>query len=333
LIIPARDEEKNLARLFTSINELSIQPSEIIVVDDHSTDRTADVARAAGATVHPAPPLPAGWRGKTWACWHGAQKATGNTLLFLDADTLLQPQAIQRIQQAYEGRKVLSLGPWHAVEQPYEQLSAVFNLMMFMGMGSFSLFGSPDDPRGLFGPFLLIDRDVYFDVGGHEAVRGEILEHMTLCQRLRERNIPMRCLGGRDTVHFRMYPDGFSSLVEGWTKAFAAGASKTEPMTLMLTVAWMTGGMLAFIFTLLDPIYLITYGAYVISFYRMLGPIGRFSIWSCIFYPGLLVAFFIIFGRSALRRRRGDSVTWKGRTIDTAAGGESSSRVQVSVLG
>ncbi|MEM6671413.1 MAG: glycosyltransferase family 2 protein [Planctomycetota bacterium] len=325
LVVPARNEEANLRRLLASTDAQTLPFHEVIVVDDASTDRTADVAREGGAAVHSAPPLPEGWRGKAWACQHGARVSTGDALLFLDADTTLRSNAHERIQSAYAAgeRGAVSLGPYHDVERPYEELSAIFNLMTFMGLGAFSAFGSPDDPRGLFGPFLLIDRDAYEGVGGHEAVRGEILEHMTLCGLLRERGVRMWCGGGRGVVHTRMYPDGLASLIEGWTKAFAAGASKTETGTLVMTVLWMTGGMLAFLLTalspwisFLSPWFPLTYVAYAVSVYAMLRRIGRFSVWSSALYPLLMVAFFVIFFRSALLRRTGGQVTWKDRSID-----------------
>ena len=330
LIVPARNEEANLERLLATVAAQSLPFQEVLVVDDASTDRTADVARGHGATVHAAPELPEGWRGKAWACQHGANVSTGGAMLFLDADTTLTPDAHERIQAAYAvgERRAVSLGPYHDVERPYEELAASFNLMTFMGLGAFSLFGSPDDPRGLFGPFLLIDRAAYDEAGGHEAVRGEILEHMTMCGLLRERGVRMWCGGGRGVVHTRMYPDGPASLVEGWTKAFAAGASKTEPGTLFLTVLWMTGGMLAFFLpafspwlSFLSPWLGLAYLAYAVTTLVLLRRIGRFAVWSSALYPVLMVAFFVIFSRSARLRRSGGQVTWKDRSIDAGQPG------------
>ena len=87
IIIPARNEETNLPTLLRSLTAQSVRPLEILVVDDASTDRTPGIARQNGAQVIPSLPLPAGWRGKTWACHQGAQHASGQLLLFLDADT------------------------------------------------------------------------------------------------------------------------------------------------------------------------------------------------------------------------------------------------------
>jgi len=82
VIIPARNEEHNLPALLRSLAVQPAKPREIIVVDDGSMDRTAEIARQHGATVIASQPLPEGWRGKTWACHQGAQAASGEMLSF-----------------------------------------------------------------------------------------------------------------------------------------------------------------------------------------------------------------------------------------------------------
>lgn len=324
IIIPARNEEKNLERLLGAIRADARQPFELLVVDDGSEDGTADVARRFGATVVEPGDLPEGWRGKAWACHRGAESAKGEVLLFLDADTWFLPGALVRIMREYRTRGVraLSLGPWHETQAPYEQLSAVFNLMTFMGLGAFGVWDSVEKPKGLFGPFLLIDREVYWKVGGHEAVKGEILEHMSLAPRLASERVPMACLGGRRTVHFQMYPEGLAGLVEGWTKAFAAGASKTPPVRMAMVVFWIIGSMVAFFLLLFSPWFgpggitpVIVYSAFVVQWGFFLWRVGRFSLWTALLYPIPLVFFFWLFGRSSWLRRSGGPVIWKGRSI------------------
>ena len=77
VIVPARNEERNLPTLLRSLAEQSVKPREVVVVDDGSTDRTAEIARQCGATVIASQPLPEGWRGKTWACHQGAPSVRG----------------------------------------------------------------------------------------------------------------------------------------------------------------------------------------------------------------------------------------------------------------
>jgi len=96
VIIPARNEERSLPSLLSSLHNQTLKPDEIIVVDDNSEDATAEVADKGGAKVIHAKALPEGWHGKAWACWTGAKEAQGEILVFLDADTSVQPDGLLR---------------------------------------------------------------------------------------------------------------------------------------------------------------------------------------------------------------------------------------------
>jgi len=89
IIIPARDEEKNLQLLLKDLQAQSVKPLEIICVNDDSSDGTAQVAESFSATLINLHNKPDGWTGKTWACQNGADMAAGSLLLFLDADVML----------------------------------------------------------------------------------------------------------------------------------------------------------------------------------------------------------------------------------------------------
>jgi 4,4'-diaponeurosporenoate glycosyltransferase len=204
IIIPARNEEQNIPTLLRSIASQPVKPREIIVMDDGSTDRTAEIARQLGATVMASQPLPDGWRGKTWACHQGAAAATGDRLLFLDADTWFEPGGLARVLSGCTGG-AFSAGPYHAVRKPYEDLSLFFNLNMNVGTL----------PRGLFGQMLLVDRASYRRVGGHESVKGRILENFQLAEQFRAAGIPVRSECGRGVFSFRMYPNGLRERVAG----------------------------------------------------------------------------------------------------------------------
>ena len=305
VVIPARNEEHNLPTLLRSLASQAVKPHEVMVVDDGSTDGTAAAARELGATVIASQPLPAGWRGKTWACHQGAQAASGDLLLFLDADTWFEPDGLARVLSGYTGG-AFSVGPYHAVQKPYEDLSLFFNFNMTIGTV----------PGGLFGQMLLVDRESYRRVGGHEAVKGRILENFWLAEQFRAAGIPVRSVTGRGVFSFRMYPNGLGELIAGWTKGFASGAGQTPRGTLLLVVAWMTGLMLAPLGWWVTGDWL-RWGAMcllcagqVAWFSRQ---VGAFRGFTALLYPVPLVFFFAVFTRSALRS--GKSVSWKGREI------------------
>ena len=305
IIIPARNEEHKLPTLLGSIRSQSVKPCEIIVVDDGSKDRTAEIARQQGATVVASPPLPDGWRGKTWACHQGAQTACGELLLFLDADTWFEPDGLTRILANYASG-AFSVGPYHAAQKPYEDLSLFFNFNMTVGTV----------PHGLFGQMLLVDRESYRRVGGHEAVKGRTLENFFLAQQFRAAGIPTRSATGCGVFSFRMYPNGLHELVEGWTKGFASGAGQTPHGVLLLVVAWMIGLMLAPLGWLVTGDGL-AWGAEYLLCAAQVGwfsrQIGAFRWFTALLYPVPLVFFFTVFTRSAMRS--GKLVSWKGRQI------------------
>jgi 4,4'-diaponeurosporenoate glycosyltransferase len=326
VIVPARNEERNLATLLQSLEGQEPRPIEVIVVDDGSTDGTAALAAAAGALVVPSTPLPDGWRGKTWACQQGAQVSKGQVLLFVDADTLFEPGGLRRIRDAYgAGPGVLSLAPYHRVKRPYEELSAFFNLMMTAGTGAFTILGSRLQPAGLFGPFLMVDRNAYFEIGGHAAVKGRILENFYMATVFRKRHVPMHCCSGQGVFSMRMYPDGLRSLVEGWSKAFASGAAQTPRALLVMITAWIAGSILAPIEMLGGvcaqslPAALLglgLYGLFAFQIASMLRRIGSFRWCTSLLYPVPLLFYLIVFGRSSTLAALGKKVSWKGREID-----------------
>jgi 4,4'-diaponeurosporenoate glycosyltransferase len=317
IIIPARDEANSLPRLLESLSGQTARPREIIVVDDDSTDETAAVAKAGGANVIASAPLPDGWRGKTWACHQGATAATAPALLFLDADARFEKDGLARISAAYyQQPNVLSVIPHHHVPTAVEQLSAFFNLIMTAGIGAFAIF----DVRrvGMFGQMMLIDRELYTSIGGHERVKEHVLENLHMARFLREIGVKPRCAAGRGCLSMRMYPGGLAEMVHGWTKGFASGAGTTPPIVLALAIAWLSGAVMAAAGALRfhNLPALVIYAAYVGQIYWQLRRIGSFWLITAVLYPIPLLFFFGVFFNSILRLGR--PVTWKGRAIRAA---------------
>lgn len=332
VIVPARNEAGNLPRLLASLvpapDEQGRGEREVIVVDDHSTDGTADVARAAGVRVVAAPPLPDGWTGKTWACATGAAAATHRRLVFLDADTVLEPGGLDAIvgEQARCGGLV-SVQPYHRPVRAYERLAGLFNVIGVMGVGCAT---APPRARtvGAFGPCLATDRAAYDAAGGHAAVRAAVLEDVALAKRYAAAGLPVHAFGGRGVIGYRMYPEGPGQFVEGFTKNFAAGAGAIPWWRLALIFVWVTGlilaawmlpaAALAWWFGAGAPAAtaVVAYLAYSAQLAVLLHRVGRFGPWAPLLFPVLVLAFLVVFARSVLHASRG-STTWRGRRIPT----------------
>jgi len=325
IIIPARNEEKSIPALLESLEGQDFIPNEIIVVIDRSVDRTKEIAESAAVITIQSEPLPKGWVGKTWACHQGSQAAKGDILIFLDADTYIEKDGLNKIVETYlKMDGVVSIQPYHKTKKLYEQLSAFFNIISMGAMGTFTVFGNLLKPIGLFGPCVVMRRKYYLDIGGHTAVKGEIVEDLALGNKLKKGNIPIYCYGGKGAISFRMYPNGIRELIDGWSKGFATGAIKTHIPLLLAIIAWVGGGISATIYvveavlninTTAILVWTLTYLGYTIQIYWMLFRLGTFRFFTALFYPVSLIFFLLIFLWSLfltfIRRR----VRWKGATI------------------
>ncbi len=337
VVVPARDEEETLPRLLDSLRAQEPAPSQVVVVDDHSSDATSRIAAERGATVVACDPLPRGWTGKSWACWTGAKSTDGTTLVFLDADTELEPGALARVVDEHRRRGgLVSVQPFHRTERAYEAFSAFFNLVSMMGVEAFTPVGARRSSTGAFGPCLVCSRDDYLLAGGHQAVAGDVVEDLALARQFAAAGLRVTCLGGQGTISFRMYPGGPAHLVEGWTKNFAAGAGATRPVTFVMISAWLAGcittgaGLATALIRLRPPHrrvrrprgdntrrFVAGYLAYALQLRWMLRRVGTFGWWPATAYPAPLAGFLALFARSLVLTGVRREVPWKGRMVTT----------------
>jgi len=323
IVIPARDERENLAILLPSIAGQDVLAFEIIVADDGSTDGTAKIAESHGARVIRCPPPPAGWIGKSWACQQGAAAATGDFLLFLDADTKLEPSGLGKIAALANESEACSLCPFHRVPRPYEQLSAFFNLTMVCGVNAFGLHPSSS---AMFGQSLLVHREAYRKIGGHALVAGEVLENFRLAEHFRAGGLRIQALLGAGAVSMRMFPQGLRQLWDSWKKGASRGAGQSDRRALIFTSVWITGAMLcttAVVIALLpgaSPLFLIStagvYLVYAIQCHLALRNIGSFSPLTSLFFPIPLLFYQTLFFSSVIGAKSKKKTQWKGRDVD-----------------
>jgi 4,4'-diaponeurosporenoate glycosyltransferase len=326
IIIPARNEEGVLENLLKSLSKQTVFPHEIIVVNDGSTDQTRSVAKQYGAMVVDIDNPPEGWLGKNWACYSGAKTATGTYMLFLDADTWLEPNGLESIIRCEtQNPGVITIAPYHKIENHYENLSLFFNIMAGAGLRTFTMLGKHISPAGLFGPCFYCSRENYFSIDGHSSVKGSIVEDVDIGRTFVEAGIPLYGFGGKDTVYVRMYPTNLQQLVQGWTKNIGIGAKLTSPLFVVLISLWFAGAFktgVDLFFNLLSmrqPSKKATmlYVAYAAQIRWMSWRSGNFHPWAAVLFPIPLFFSGYIYFRSFLRYALGKEVKWKGRTIET----------------
>ena len=229
VVVPARDEERGIRSAVASLAAQEYGSIEVIVIDDESSDATAAEARAAATDrvqVLSGEPVPAGWVGKSWACQQGFERARGEWLLFTDADVRHAPDTVGRALALVQRREAggLTLLPVletdGVVERTVQPAAAVL-IRSFVAPGP--LVRSPRTPVAIAaGGFILVSRAAYEAVGGHDAMRHELVDDQMLAVRLKAAGTPLLLASSGGRVRVRMYV-GARETLRGWRKNTSAG--------------------------------------------------------------------------------------------------------------
>jgi glycosyltransferase involved in cell wall biosynthesis len=230
VIVPARNEADVIRPCLESLLAQAEagfvlgEEWELLVVDDGSTDETRAIVQSlAGATVIDPDPLPAGWTGKANAVWSAARKAQGDWLLFTDADTIHEPGDLQRaINEAeHNHAAMLSYSPRQIVHGFWQR---ALMPLVFSELAAAYPPEKVSDPASRLaaanGQFLMVERAAYFQVRGHAAVAGSLLDDVDLATLLKRRKYLIRFRYAPDALSTRMYRS-LGAMIEGWTKNLA----------------------------------------------------------------------------------------------------------------
>lgn len=330
IVIPVRDEENNISTLLDSLKMQSLQPEQVIVVDDESSDRTVEVASEYDVQINTKE-----WDqkklyliGKTAACYRGAKEAKGDLLIFIDADTYFDHEdSLQDIIiefEKYHFSGLFTLQPYHHTVKFYEKLSAPMNMIVAAGLNSFTPMKTKIKDGGAFGPFLMCSAEEYRLTGGHKKILDSHLDNFMLTKLYQAQSLPVYNVGGKGSVSFRMYPDGPKQWLLGWSKSIANGSAHTHPLVMSAIGTWISGGfilpgLIGLAAYLNAPVWTVILSAFYIfyaaQFLWLARKVGRFPVWLFAIYPILLVAFVIVFTWSSIQVHILHSVLWRGRKI------------------
>ncbi len=319
VVIPARNEAARLPHLLAALasdRSLTETGAAVLVVDDGSTDGTGELAASMGAGILSLSGPPAGWTGKSWACWNGAGALEADLLVFLDADTVPDPGFVLDLASTAERSDGLaSVQPIHRTTRAYEVLSAPCNVAAVLGCGTGPVGGRRWLRRPMaFGPALAIPAARYRQVGGHAAVRAEIVEDLALARECHEAGIAVSTWVGGG-ISYRMYPEGLRSLLQGWTKNLAVGASAAPPARTALVFAWVTATLMLAPLPFQGAIGIAAYVVAAAVSTALLRAVGRFPWWAGFAAPALAGGFVVLVVWSAARRALGRPSTWRGRVV------------------
>ena len=337
VIVPARNEEQSIGECLKSLvaqseNVFELgRDWELIVVDDHSTDRTAEIARSfPGVSVAEAANLEKGWTGKNSAIWTAARRARGKWILFTDADTIHEPGDLRRAMHEAARHKVgmLSYSPRQLVSGVWQRA------LMPLVFSELALAYPPSkvsDPNqrvaAANGQFLLVEREAYRKLGGHPSVKDRVLEDVELAFIAKRRRVGLRFRYAPDALNTRMYRTT-GAMIEGWTKnlallfnnAVATALWKALDLVLLVGLPWLAVHLWRAQFTFkgwewLSPglVLMLLWARTLFRFYARVAK-SNFPFTDCAISPLGLPLFIALLYRSWFKHKVIRQVSWKGRT-------------------
>lgn len=321
VLIPARNEERNIGRLLGDLTADATGICEILVYDDRSTDATADVVRRFARTnprvrLLKGKELPPGWLGKNHACHLLAEQAAGRYLLFLDADVRIREQAVVRAMRYVQrtGVQLLSVFPRQLMPDPGTRLAVP--LMNWILLSLLPLAAVRRAPQAALcaanGQFLFFEADTYRTLRPHSKFRAAPVEDMAIAREYKRTGHPIAVLLGRYDIECTMYTT-LSDAVEGFAKNFFSFFGGSEWLCYLFAAATTAAPAVVFIF--LGPIpggiylgMIVLLRALISSASRQL--VGRNIL---LMIPQQLILWRIVVTASIRKRQR--RLLWKGRNI------------------
>lgn len=315
ILLPVRDEAHNLAR--TLPKTLAQRVGEIVVLNDGSVDDTAEVVRCEAAgdgrvRLLEGEPLPDGWIGKNWACHQLARAATGDRLVFLDADVHLAPGAIAALVTEMDRQRADAF--------------SVFPRQLTGTLGERALLPLVDDVLLSFLPFPLLStpravaaaaangqafafrRASYEAFGGHAAVAGEILEDVLLARHVRRSGHVLGLALGGDAIAVRMYRS-YPEMVRGLAKSLLAAHGDVRAL-LVVAAAWhVVVYTLPAVLVAFDVRWAVPFSAALLERVLVNAKTGRGAPWEALLMPLAPLLALPVHVRALSPRR-----VWKGRS-------------------
>jgi len=331
ILVPARNEEVNIATCLESLQKQDYPNFEILVLDDNSSDNTANIVEQMAAKdgriqLLRGDPLPKDWVGKPFACYQLAKQARGSWLLFVDADTTHTPYMLRSVlAQALRSKPSLLSGFPRQLAASLPQKVAI-PVLYFVILSFFPLWwlqrSSEPKPSLAIGQFLLFPREEYWRIGGHERVKSRILEDVWLgveVNRHRGRHVVVDL---SPVVSCHMYHN-VGAMWEGFVKWIYSVASLSPAALFVMMIT-------AYVF-FLAPFYSLWNGLFVVAaptswraiiifqvtviFFMRWRVDNRFKepVVSTLLHPVGLAFLFLAAFYAVFQRAVGAGVQWKER--------------------
>lgn len=325
VLIPARDEERNIARVLGSLQQQTYKNFEILVLDDESTDNTAKIVKEYSENnpvirLVPGKPLPANWTGKNWACQQLSELARGEIFIFTDADNFYHPKAIENSimwMQKYQ-LDLLSAFPQQITGTLMERLVVpTFDYILYSMLPLWLTYKTPfPSLAAANGQWLIFNAQTYEALGGHAAVKKEIVEDVEFSRLAKRKGFKILTASGRDLIFARMYHNA-QQVWQGFSKnAFGLTGHHTPTFLILLTLMflsqvlplitlWFSG--LAFISALILATHMLIRLLMALKF--------KLPLWSGVFMFPASAFMTILIGINSWKGYHRKSIQWKGRVV------------------
>jgi glycosyltransferase involved in cell wall biosynthesis len=330
-IVPARNEEGDIEGCLQSLLSQQGVEIEIIVVDDGSTDRTAEVVKkyvGRGVELVNAGEPPEGWVGKTWACHVGYEKSRGEWLLFTDSDARMSPELVSIAVSMAQEKKLDMLTLYPRFRMETLSLKATLPILL---LGLY-LIGRPDKVnRGggafAFGSFILVKRSSYKAFGGHKAVRNAVLEDRALARAAWKKGLSLAMADSRELMNAAWSKD-FKSLWQAMFRIFTPIflGHKWKPLLFLIAIAYLfLIPIIGIIFSLYSDfnVLILSIHSYIaVSLATGLEALSHrnrlagFILWPFGVFP-ILVSIFL----SWIRANKRPIIVWRNRKYSLKPGG------------
>jgi len=326
IIVPARNEEEDIRETLLRLLALDYSNYEVIAVDDRSTDRTGEIMQevAASSPAHTRleviriAELPAGWMGKTHAMWTAGQQASGDWLLFTDADVRFKPDALRRALAYAETEHAdhLVLFPRMIMKRPSERMAiAFFQALFVFGHRPWKVADPKARDHMGVGAFNLVRRPVYEAVGTFRALRMDVLDDMKLGKIIKNAGFRQRNVFGEDLISLR-WAKGAFGIVNNLTKNFFAILSFQWPRTAVTIVGlgclnlgpflgiWLAHGWAR-----------VPYAVALVSLvgiYYGMSKLSDVPVYYVLLHPVSSMLFMYTLARSMFQTLRNGGIVWRG---------------------
>lgn len=323
VMIPARNEENNIGKCLENLVIQDYPNKEILVLDDHSTDKTAYIVKRYAEKHNiirllEGSELPEGWLGKNWACHQLSLQARGKYFLFIDADVELKANTLSAVNEEVNKSKakmisvfstqiIKSFGEWLVVPL-MNWLLLVFLPLRLVYSSSNKSFSAAN------GQFMFWERNTYQNVGGHQRVKDDIVEDMEFARLCKSRGIKIKTMLGGNLIFCRMY-ENLADAFKGFSKNFFRGFNIHPLFFLLMIIFFIALFLMPFFLIPVNTLFLIP----VIVILLIRGTISLLSkqniLLNILLHPLQMILMFLI-GINSIIIARFKKTEWKGRRIE-----------------